>query len=292
MSSITKTTGNGGLEKIVISHPAAEGEIYLHGAHVTHWKPAGAEAVIWMSPQAFFKPGVPIRGGVPICLPWFGPHPAAGAAAPAHGLVRTKAWELVDTNESPLGVSVRLRTTITADENPHWTHPIAAEFTATFGRTFSMTLAVTNTGENAFDFTEALHTYFRVHDVRQISVGGLKGVTFIDKKDNYARREETREGITLTEETDRVYVNTEDETVVQDAHLGRRIFVEKDGSQSTVVWNPFPEKAKAQPDIGEANWPGFVCVESANCADNTVTLPAGETHRITVGLRLEPLENA
>jgi D-hexose-6-phosphate mutarotase len=162
---ITRATGNGGFEKIVINHPAAEGEIYLYGAHLTHWKPAGAEAVLWMSPQAIFEAGKPIRGGVPICLPWFGPH-AAAKEAPSHGLVRIKNWQLVDTNESELGVTVRLRTHVTATDSPHWTHPFTADFAVTFGKSLTMSLAVTNTGENAFEFTEALHTYFRVRDVR------------------------------------------------------------------------------------------------------------------------------
>ena len=288
---ITPTRGNGGLDKIVITHPAAEGEIYLHGAHVTHWKPAGAEPVLWMSPKAVFEAGKAIRGGVPICLPWFGPHPAS-ADAPAHGLVRTKAWELVDTDESADGVTVTLRTRVGEADSPHWTHRFTATFTVHFGRTFAMTLVVENTGSQAFDFSEALHTYFRVRDVRETSIGGLKGVTYIDKMDNSARRREEREGIVMTGETDRVYVDTADTCVVQDQHLGRRIFVEKTGSASTVIWNPFPAKAARQTDVGEENWPGFVCVESANCADNTVTLAAGATHKMGVTLRLEPIENA
>ena len=290
-SSITPTRGNGGLAKIVIDHPAAEGEVYLHGAHVTHWKPAGAEPVLWMSPRAVFENGKAIRGGVPICLPWFGPHPAS-PDAPAHGVVRTRAWELVETKEDDAGVGVTLRADVSATDSPHWTHPFTATFTVHFGRTLSMTLAVTNTGPAAFDFSEALHTYFRVRDVRETSVGGLHGVTYIDKLADGARRREEREGIVMTGETDRVYVDTDATCVVQDQHLGRRIFVEKSGSESTVIWNPFPAKAKRQADIGEENWPGFICVESANCADNTVTLAAGATHELKVVLRLEPLENA
>jgi D-hexose-6-phosphate mutarotase len=107
-----------------------------------------------------------------------------------------------------------------------------------------------------------------------------------------ARRQETREAITFTEETDRVYVDTAAACVVQDPHLGRQIIVEKQGSRSTVVWNPFPAKAKKQTDVGEENWPGFVCVETANCADDTITLPAGATHEMKVALRVEPFENA
>ncbi|MDB5326764.1 MAG: D-hexose-6-phosphate mutarotase [Phycisphaerales bacterium] len=290
-SSITRTRGNGGLEKIVINHPAAEGEIYLYGAYVTHWKPAGAEPVLWMSPQAIFKEGTPIRGGVPICLPWFGPHPAS-KEAPSHGLVRTRNWDLVNVTEDANGVTVKLRLDIPADLSPYWTHAFTAEFTVHFGKTFTMTLAVTNDSGTAFQFNEALHTYFRVRDVRETSVGGLAGTTFIDKKNGYTRHREEREGIVMTEETDRVYVDTTATCVVQDQHLGRRIFVEKTGSKSTVIWNPFPEKAKVQPDIGEANWPGFICVESANCADDTVTVAAGATHEISVHLRLEPIENA
>lgn len=291
-SSIIHARGNGGLDKIVIDHPLAEGEIYLHGAHVTHWNPAGAEAVLWMSPKAVFKEGQPIRGGVPICLPWFGPHPAGAADAPAHGLVRTRAWELIDVLEDSSGVTVRLRLDIPADASPHWTHAFTAEFTVHFGLTLTMTLGVTNDGPNAFKFDEALHTYFRVRDVRETSIGGLLGATYLDKMAGYARHREERDGIVMTGETDRVYVDTTATCVVQDQHLGRRVFIEKSGSRSTVVWNPFPAKAKTQSDVGEENWPGFVCVESANCADDTVTLAAGATHAMRVVLRLEPIENA
>lgn len=290
-SSITQVAGNGGMEKIVVDHPLAEGEIYLHGAHVTHWKPAGAEPVLWMSPKAFFKAATPIRGGVPICLPWFGPHPVA-KDAPSHGLVRTRPWELLDIVEDATGVAVKLRIDIPADITPYWIHPFTAEFTAHFGKTLKMTLAVTNDGASPFEFSEALHSYFRVRDVRETPIVGLQGATFIDKMAGATRRREEREAVVMTEETDRVYVDTTATCIVQDAHLGRQILVEKTNSRSTVIWNPFAAKAKLQADIGEENWPGFVCVESANCADNTVTLAAGATHEMSVTLRLEPIENA
>lgn len=295
MSSITHARGNGGLEKIVVDHPQAEGEVYLHGAHVTHWQPRGAEAVLWMSPLAVFKDGTPIRGGVPVCLPWFGPHPASSGVAtdaPAHGLVRTRAWELVSTDEDADGVSVRLRTEIAADASPHWTHAFTAEMSVYFGRTLAITLAVTNTGPQAFDFAEAVHTYFRVRDVREVSVAGLNGAMYVDKMAGPAPRRETAEAITFAAETDRVYTDTAATCVINDQHLGRRIFVEKTGSRSTVVWNPFPAKAARQSDVGADNWPGFVCVETANCATDSVTLAAGATHEMGVTLRLEPVENA
>lgn len=283
--------GNGQLAKVLIAHPLCEGEIYLHGAHVTHWQPHGAEAVLWVSPNSVYSPGKAVRGGVPICFPWFGPK-ADDPAAPAHGFVRNREWALVHISDDDTGVQVHLRTQSDESTRSQWSADFTADFLAHFGRTLTMRLVVTNTGAQPATLTEALHTYFNVSDVRQISVTGLENTDYISKVDGGARKTQPAMPITFAAETDRVYVNTTAACTIHDTQLGRRIVVEKRGSNSTVVWNPFPKRAAELKDIGEANYPYFVCIETANALENAVTVAPGATHEIVQIVSLKPIENA
>jgi len=278
-------------KKIVIDHPVAAGEIYLHGAHVTHWQPAGAEAVIYVSPQSHFASGKAIRGGVPICFPWFGPKPS-DASAPAHGFVRTAEWALRSIDETGDAVHMHLRLTSNAATLAQWPCAFVADYRVIFGESLLMSLSIQNTGDASAEYTEALHTYLRVHDVREIRIDGLAGATYQSKADGNIRRQQGDEPITFIGETDRVYVDTSAALTITDEPLGRRIVIEKTGSQSTVIWNPFAKRAAEMADLGEANWPPFVCVESANALENVVRLAPGQSHELTTRIRVLPIETA
>lgn len=283
--------GNGELAKVVIAHPLCTGEIYLHGAHVTHWQPQGAEAVLWMSPNSNFAAGKAIRGGVPICFPWFGPKPS-DPNAPAHGFVRNRAWKLIKITDDATGVSVHLQTQSDATTRQQWPTDFVADYHVHFGRTLTLRLSATNAGQQPATLTEALHTYFKVSDVRNIGVSGLADVDYISKVEGGNRKTQQAPVITFAGETDRVYVNTTSTCTIRDEQLGRQIVIDKRGSQSTVVWNPFPKRAGELADIGESNYPGFACIETANALENEVTLAPGETHEIAQIVNLTPIENA
>jgi len=272
--------GQGGLTKAVVATPVASGEIYLHGAHVTSWQPAGHEPVLWMSRSSLFQLGKPIRGGVPICFPWFGPH-ASDPSAPAHGFARTAMWEVAEARPTAEGgISVTLQTRI---------DPFAVRFTVEFGSVLRMTLATElATGvSTSHRFEDALHTYFSVSDVRNISITGLERSRYIDKLDGAAEKPATGVAIEFIGETDRVYFDSDSECHLHDPGRKRSIAVSKSGSHSTVVWNPWIAKSARMPDFGDHEWPEMVCIETANVGANAVELAPKSIHSTTVVIRVQ-----
>ena len=274
-----------GLVALAINHPAATGLLYVHGAHVAQWKPAGQSAdVLWMSAKSHFVEGKPIRGGVPICFPWFGPK-ADNPAAPAHGTVRLRTWDVATVSENAAGVTITLQTQSTPADAALGAPSFIIRQIVAFGRTLRMTLEVTNTGSTDGKYEEALHTYLTVADVRHIVVTGLDGAEYIDKVDGMKRKRHTGP-ITITAETDRPYVNTTSSVIMTDPGLGRKVTVDKAGSATTVVWNPWIAKAKAMPDFGDDEWPGMVCIETCNAGENALLLKPGASHEMTAEIRV------
>lgn len=272
--------GQGGLTKAIVTTPVASGEIYLHGAHVTSWQPAGHEPVLWMSRSSLFQHGKPIRGGVPICFPWFGPH-ASDPSAPAHGFARTALWAVVEARPTAGGgISLTLRTLI---------EPFSVLFTVEFGSVLRMTLATElATGISTIHgFEDALHTYFSVSDVRNISIAGLEQVRYVDKVDGAQEKPATGAAIEFTGETDRVYLKTYSECHLHDPGRNRTIVVSKSGSQSTVIWNPWVAKSARMPDFGDHEWPEMVCIETANVGINAIELAPNTSHSTTVEIQVQ-----
>jgi glucose-6-phosphate 1-epimerase len=272
--------GLGGLTKAIVTTPVASGEIYLHGAHVTSWQPAGHEPVLWMSRSSLFQTGKPIRGGVPICFPWFGPH-ASDPSAPAHGFARTALWEVTDARTTAEGgISLTLQTRIDS---------FSVRFTVEFGSVLQMALTTepvpgTSTSQR---FEDALHTYFSVSDVRSVSISGLEQARYIDKVDGAAEKSATGNAIVFMGETDRVYLNTVAECQLIDPDRKRTIVISKSGSQSTVVWNPWIAKSARMPDFGDHEWPEMVCIETANVGSNAIELAPNTSHTTTVVIRVQ-----
>ena len=275
--------GNGGLAKVRITAAAASGEIYLHGAHVTSWQPRGAEQVLFVSAQSRWEDGRAIRGGVPICFPWFADK-RDDRSAPAHGLVRTKAWQLESIVEAGDGVTVSMITVSNDDAKKWWPGDFELRFRAMFGADLSMELLVKNTGATPFRFEEALHTYFRVGKIEQVRLHGLNDVEYLDKTDQ--NRKQTQQGpIVIAAETDRVYLNTKSPVELEDPALRRRIQIAKESSSTTVVWNPWSGKAKGLADLGDSQWEQMICVETSNVADYAVELAPGREHSMRAIVR-------
>ena len=280
--------GRNGMPRLRITSPAAEAEIYLHGAHVTHYQPRGHKPVLFMSGQSLFDPAKAIRGGVPLIFPWFGPN-AANPKAPQHGFARTTPWTIRAVRHAPDDGAVIVTLSLGPDERSraHWPHDFEATYTVTAGRTLVMTLDVVNAGQAEFTYEEALHTYLAVGDVRQARIDGLAGRKYVDKVDQGRRKTQPDGAFTLTGETDRVYLATPDTVTVNDRANNRRLVVTKSGSDATVVWNPWTEKAKAMADFGDEEWPGMLCVETANAADHAVRLPPGQRHVMQAAVSVE-----
>jgi len=277
-----KTSAEGGVV-IEVDNDFGSAAISLSGGHLLRWQPKDqAEPVIWLSEQAKVQPGKSIRGGVPVCWPWFGAH-GSQADFPAHGYARTAEWQVVETAALANGeTEIELALQESECTESFWPYATPPTLRITVGERLKMRLTTRNDSADEVVITEALHTYFQIGDIASIEVTGLEGCDYLDKVEAFARKSQ-QGGITFSSETDRVYVDTAAECVINDNQLKRAIHIAKSGSQSTVVWSPWSDKAAAMGDLGDnEGWRKMVCVESANAAHNTVTIAPGESHSLAV----------
>jgi glucose-6-phosphate 1-epimerase len=277
----------GGLPKVSMTGPESEGEMHLHGAQVTSWKPAGAEEVIFLSRHARWEEGKAIRGGIPICFPWFRGK-ADDPRAPAHGVVRTKIWTLDSVEQNAGSVTVSMSTESDAGTREWWPSDFRLRQAVTFGSELKLEFTVTNTGTAPFRFEEALHTYYRVGDVRKARIRGLDGATYLDNTDSNKEKKQVGD-ILISSATDNAYMNTQNDLQLLDPVLNRSIHIAKRNSNSTVVWNPWEEGTKTLSDLGEDEWPHMLCVEGSNILQDAVELAPGQDHKMTVTMSIRPL---
>ena len=282
---IAIVSGNGGLPKISVTSNASSAEIYPHGAHIASFQKNGEPPLLFLSRSSQFAAYKPIRGGVPICFPWFG---TREGAAP-HGFARLTEWKLDETAVAPgSAVTLRFHLPESAYVNAGW--PAAnANFVVTVADKLTLDLAVTNSSKEDFTFECCLHTYFAVGDISRISIIGLRGVHYLDKTDNFARKLESGDAIKIGSEVDRVFPNAPGAVAIHDPGLRRVIQIEKTSSASTVVWNPWIAKAKSMADFGDDEYKQMVCVESGNVAENKITLARGASATLKVVLSSQPI---
>ncbi|MFA9478547.1 D-hexose-6-phosphate mutarotase [Phycisphaerales bacterium AB-hyl4] len=268
-----------GMPRAVITADAATAVIYLHGAHIAEYQPTGDKPVLFMSPKSNIHPDKPIRGGIPICFPWFGPN-QHDPTAPPHGQARLAAWQLTQATKLP---DQRVQLTLTRD-----IAPFRLTFTITVGQELQMQLRTENTTNQPAQFEQALHTYFTISKIHDIEITGLAGLSYIDKTRNAERLTQANPPLRFEGETDRVYINHPGHCTLHDPGYKRNIVIEKHNANSTIVWNPWTDKSLKLPDLGDDDWPGFVCIESGNVADNAITLAPSEAHEMTATLRPQP----
>lgn len=269
-----------------ISNTHCQARIIVRGAHLVHWQPVDcAQPVIWLSEDARFAPGKSIRGGIPICWPWFGVH-GTEKEYPAHGYARTVEWELLSTKQvGDSNTELQFRLIETDHSRSLW--PFSSECLIHFilGKTLQVLLTTENQDQKAFVLGEALHTYFAISDIEKVQLNGLENCDYYDKVKD--RMDHQQGAIEFNEETDRVYMNTQASCIIDDKSWQRRVIINKSASQSTVVWNPWIDKSSAMGDLGEQGWRRMLCVESANALDNQLTLQPGDTHTLSVEYRVE-----
>jgi glucose-6-phosphate 1-epimerase len=280
--------GEGGLVRAVVTSARASAHVYLHGGHVTHYQPRGQAPVLFLSDRSHYAADASIRGGVPVIFPWFGPR-AEHPTVPAHGVARRRPWTVMSVGPAPHGAVVLALELSASDETRReWDAEFRLRYTVTVGDTLDLVLVTENRARTPIVIEEALHTYVAVADVRDVTVAGLAGTTYIDKTDGMRRKQDNAAGIRFTAETNRVYLDTDAPCVVDDPRGGRQTLIEKEGSQTTVVWNPGAERARTIADLDEDAWRRFVCVETANVADNAVRLPPQSTHTLRATVRSGP----
>jgi glucose-6-phosphate 1-epimerase len=276
--------GNGGLPKVRIASPEAVGEIYLHGAHVTSWKPAGEEEVFFLSSRSRWEDDHAIRGGVPVCFPWFRGKPG-DPQAPAHGFVRTKAWRIESIALVGGAVAVTMFTESDERTKEWWPAEFRLLHRVTFGRELSLELVVTNTGRTSLRFEEALHAYYRVGNAEIARARALDALHYYEGTDLHHKQTQLGD-IVIASETDRIYLNTKDTIELEDPLLHRRICVAKENSRTTVVWNPWAQKAHSLSDFAHDEWKNMICIEPSNVSDFAVNLAPGQQHSMKSAVRI------
>jgi glucose-6-phosphate 1-epimerase len=278
--------GNGGLPKIRVTAPSASADIYLHGAQITSWQPANAEEALFLSQKSTWQDGRAIRGGIPVCFPWFRSK-SDDPAAPAHGFVRTKEWRLESVKSD--GESVVVICSTESDESTRrwWPHSFRLVHILSIGSSLRLQLMVTNTGPAPFSFEEALHTYFRVSEAENVSIRGLDQIAYLDNVDG--NRKKTQSGdLVLTAKTDNAYVDVYSAAELIDPAWRRSIRTEKETSATTVVWNPWQEGAASLGDLGDDEWRQFACVEASNILGSAISLAPGQEHRMQAIINVVP----
>ena len=279
--------GHHGAEVARVTNATGTAEIALQGAQVLTWAPAGQPAVVWLSPAARFAAGKSLRGGAPVCWPWFGPHPG-DPAKPGHGFARNLDWEVVAAGRGSEGTRVVLRFIPGAAQQALWPYQAELELVVTVGQRLLMELATRNTGTIPLSITQALHTYFQVGDIASARVEGLDGCEYIDKVDGGARKRQSG-AVTIGGEVDRVYLGCPGELVIVDDALHRRIRIANRGSQSCVVWNPWAEKGAKFGDMGDDGYRRMLCVETTNAGDDVVTIASGKAFTLATEYSVEVL---
>jgi D-hexose-6-phosphate mutarotase len=288
--------GPGGLLFTEINNAQARASVCLQGGQVLLWQPhTQSNPVLWLSGAARYAAGNAIRGGIPVCWPWFG-SPAAppggdAPAGPAHGFARTQSWRVDGTQAIGSGQTcLRLGLADNPATRALWPGAFALELQITIGDTLDLVLRTRNTGAAPMVITEALHTYFRIGDIASTSVEGLAGVAYFDAAEPAAGVREgrrTQDGaVRFGGEVDRVY-DSGAPCWIDDLILQRRIHIAASGSASTVVWNPWDAKAQRLGDLGDGAWRQMVCVESGNARDRAVSVAPGASHELAVRYRVE-----
>ena len=270
-----------------VTNAQGRGSIALQGAQVLDWVPLGREPVVWLSEDAGFKAGKSLRGGVPVCWPWFGPHPD-DPQKPAHGFARNLDWEVTEAAGVSEGTRIRLRFIPGEAEHALWPHEAELSLVVVMGERLLLELETRNLGTDPIGLTQALHTYFRVGDIASVQVEGLEGCEYIDKVGEQARRRQ--EGLlVIPGEVDRIYLDCPGDAVIVDRALERRIRISKQGSNSYVVWNPWEETGRTLGDMGEDGYRTMLCVETTNAGSDTVVVEPGDTYRLVAEYAVESL---
>ena len=264
-----------GYPVLTIKHPRCSGKVALHGAHVMSWCPESAEEVLYLSPDAVYREGKAVRGGIPLCWPWFNAHPSA-PDLPSHGLVRNQFWELESTDATVAGVVAKFRR-----DCAQW----SAIATISMGSSLEVAIQSINLADDPLMVSGALHSYISVGDVREITIKGLEETDYLDTVGDHTIRHQNGV-IRIEQEVDRYY-DSAGSVRLEDPVKKRTILIEKNASPSTVIWNPWTEKAAALSDLPNDGYLKFACIEAAITNDRAVALSKGETHCFSTRISVE-----
>lgn len=274
--------GEAGLPVVSLVNRAGACEVSLYGGHVLGYRPTGHGPALFLSKRSLYEPGKPIRGGIPVCWPWFGPNPD-DKALPVHGFARINQWELRATEYTSEITELRLSLSDSELTRRLWPYAFALTLRIWLDDKLNLELTTENRDARPFTFTQGFHPYFRVRDIANVSVHGLEGAPFLDR---LTGRDGVREGpLAVGEETDRLYTPPEPRCALLDAGLKRMIALAFSGTDKLVVWNPWIDKARAMPDFDDDEYAQMLCLEPANAGAAAVTLAPGGRHTLTLSIQ-------
>ena len=276
-----------GFTYIEINNAKAHATISTYSGQVLSYRPkTQKDDLLFVSDKAYYESGKAIKGGIPVCWPWFGADPD-DLGRPAHGFVRNRQWE-VSASQSLADGSTKVILELADSEETRkiWPHPFKLNIEITVGDSLGVALVTHNNGDENVTISQALHTYFYVGDIGKVSVLGLDGVEYLDKVDDFA--EKTQSGaVTINGEVDRIYKGVSGELVIEDESLGRKIRIASTGCSTAVIWNPWSEIAASMGDLNDDDYRKMICVETANAGPETVEVAAGSSYRLEAVYTIE-----
>ena len=271
---------------ISVSNKYAEADICLYGAQITNFTPHESIGALWMSSECIFQEGKAIRGGIPVCFPWFGPH-KTDTEKPQHGFARIMHWDVNEISNNQIGETiVSLKLCSSGATKALWPHDFCAEINFIIGKSLSVSLKVTNTSTKAFEYTAALHSYFNLSGIENIAIEGLQNTKYNDYLTSTDSVQKSPDLLIEKAET-RLYYDTEETCLIKDSAFNRKISVAKKGSSVTTVWNPGEETCRNASDLADDAYQTFVCVEATNTLNNIVNLAPGESHETSTIIGVE-----
>lgn len=276
-----------GFPVIEVRTKAAAADVALHGAQVLSWTPKDAEPVLYTSPKAVMEPGKPLRGGIPICWPWFGDD-SDNPDHPRHGFARTRFWELTHAESGASNARLEFRLPQDNETRALFPHDCEVTVVIAIGDKLSVALKTKNTGEELFRIGGALHTYLTVGDINRVQIEGLTECPYRDCVPDEPVDGFQDTPLKIEGEIDRVYRSMAS-VLLRDLNQSRSVFVDKSGSRSTVVWNPWIESSKTIRDLPDRDYQEFVCIETANAHKDRPNIRPNQTHRLEATIGLRPL---
>lgn len=279
--------GKGGFPLIEINNEHAQATISVYGGQILSFKPVSQiDDLMFLSSKAYFQSGKAIKGGTPICFPWFGPDPEAKGRA-SHGFVRNRLWQMREVVSTQNGATqVTMGLVDTAETREIWNYSFDFSIVISIGKVLTIDLIARNTGSESFTITQALHTYFKVGDINRVSVLGLDNQAYLDKVDG--GKQKTQAGqVTFSGECDRIYLDVPAELAIEDRALNRKITITASNSSTAIVWNPGADVSAKMADLGDRDYKNFVCVETANAANEIIEVPSGDRYKMTASYAVE-----
>jgi glucose-6-phosphate 1-epimerase len=278
--------GNGGLPFILINNRSATALISVYAAQVLSFQPAKeCEDLLFLSPKSYYEEGKAIRGGIPVCWPWFGSDPN-DLDRPDHGFVRNGLWAILATEATTdLEMRVRLRFQETIQSESYWQQRFTLDLEISVGNTLTLKLITRNTGNQVFSITQALHSYLHVGNINQVQILGLEGSHYLDKLDNSVQKHQLG-AVTVLEEVDRIYTGTQNELIIGDSSFNRQIRITSTSNKTTVVWNPGEQSSAKIPDLEPDDYQHFICVEAGNVDTDIVEISPGSEYSLLTNFKI------